>query len=281
LLALNEFNKGRVLQVALGGGEPTLHPALPLILKETYDRGIVPNLTTNGKKMLPRVINAISNYCGAIAFSVEDLGQSFYQRRGFKIKKLFKLATSLISIGVKVVFHITVSRSNFKKLPKIVEELADLKPYGIVFLVYKPVGRGQFSESLVTIDPKKLHEKIRMALQILQVRTNVGFDGCFAPALSLLSLVSRYHAYEGCTATRTSANVTPTLDVRPCSFLNQVAGNLNNKTLIDIWNGDAFENFRFHMQKHMSACFHCILIKQCLAGCPQMKLVPCTLQASL
>lgn len=279
LRALDEFAKGRVLQIAFGGGEPTLHPALATILKETFDRGIVPNLTTNGKELPTKVIDAIIDYCGAIAFSVEEIGEAFSHRRGYDINRLFKLASSLMSVGVNVVFHVTVARSNLRSLPEIVGELSSLNPYGIVFLVHKPVGRGRLEESLASVDPQILHEKLKAAVKHLCGKTNVGFDGCFAPGLSLLSLQSKYETYEGCSAARTSANVTPTLNVRPCSFIKQIGGNLNSQTLPEIWNGDTFESFRYRMVQHISKCANCTLVNHCLAGCPAMSLIPCTLHA--
>lgn len=277
LRALDEFYKCRVLQVAFGGGEPTLHPYLNIILKETHDRGIVPNLTSNGKNIPGEVVNAIHQYCGAVAFSVEEIGPNFRKRRGYDILQLFDLAHSLISVGVNIVFHITVSKSNLLQLPHIVSELIKLKPYGIVFLAHKPVGRGKAEESLATADPKMVHKILYITLKSLKGKTNVGFDSCFAPGLSLLAMTQLHETYEGCSAARTSANVTPRLDVRPCSFVNNVGGNLKKQSLNDIWNAEVFQSFRNQILHHLEKCKNCPLLKQCLSGCPVMEIVPCTL----
>ena len=70
---ISKFNKKEVLEVALGGGETTLHPEFINILKEFYDNKVIPNFTTKNHNLL-RQENAqeILKYCGAIAFSVEN-----------------------------------------------------------------------------------------------------------------------------------------------------------------------------------------------------------------
>lgn len=74
----------RPFQVAIGGGEPTLHPDFPLILKKFYELGITPNYTTNGmfatvnyhKKNVDEqrdsrdsILKATKEYCGGVAVS--------------------------------------------------------------------------------------------------------------------------------------------------------------------------------------------------------------------
>ncbi|PKO24188.1 MAG: hypothetical protein CVU38_00085 [Chloroflexi bacterium HGW-Chloroflexi-1] len=46
---LNELADAGVEAVALGGGEPTLHPALPALLKAARERGLRAGLTTNAR----------------------------------------------------------------------------------------------------------------------------------------------------------------------------------------------------------------------------------------
>lgn len=59
-------------QVALGGGEPTLHPQFIDILKEFDSLGIMPNYTTNAMHMTDDIINATMQYCGGIAISCHE-----------------------------------------------------------------------------------------------------------------------------------------------------------------------------------------------------------------
>ena len=55
-LLVQKMVKSRVLQIALGGGEPTLHPQFTEILRKLrVDANIIPNYTTNGSNLTPEI----------------------------------------------------------------------------------------------------------------------------------------------------------------------------------------------------------------------------------
>ena len=61
---------GKTFQIALGGaGDPNKHPDFQQILKICRHYRIVPNLTTSGWEIIDNEIQAIKNYCGAVAVS--------------------------------------------------------------------------------------------------------------------------------------------------------------------------------------------------------------------
>lgn len=64
----------RVFEVALGGGEPTLHPNFIEVVKHFRYKGIVPNFTTRNMSFLrdPKAMDAIKNVVGAFALSVDE-----------------------------------------------------------------------------------------------------------------------------------------------------------------------------------------------------------------
>ena len=71
LKELTHQQYGSVFQVALGGGEPLLHPQFEEILKLTREYNIIPNYTTNGKYFNQKNIIATKKYCGSIAISFD------------------------------------------------------------------------------------------------------------------------------------------------------------------------------------------------------------------
>ena len=48
MMALDQIAECGAFQLAIGGGEPLLHPEIIPILKRCHELGIVPNLTTSG-----------------------------------------------------------------------------------------------------------------------------------------------------------------------------------------------------------------------------------------
>lgn len=66
----------KVFEVALGGGEPTLHPSFVDILASFRRHGVVPNFTTRNLSWLldPKARGPIIENMGAFAFSVDTTG---------------------------------------------------------------------------------------------------------------------------------------------------------------------------------------------------------------
>ena len=71
------FKELKVFEVALGGGEPTMHPEFVRILQYFRNDGIVPNFTTKNLKWLrdPNEFNPILESAGCFAFSADNSAQ--------------------------------------------------------------------------------------------------------------------------------------------------------------------------------------------------------------
>lgn len=68
---LQEMGDAGVFEVAIGGGEPTLHPDFERIVQSCVDNGIVPNFTTRDPKWFQRFPNVVP-LIGSVAVSCDD-----------------------------------------------------------------------------------------------------------------------------------------------------------------------------------------------------------------
>ncbi len=275
----DQAQEAGVFEIALGGGEPTLHPHFETILKECDRRHIVPNLATNGCDLSNAHIKAMKRYCGAVALSLEHLGVKFEKRRGYAFSQFLDSVQRLKRENIQVVFQVTVSQSNLSELADIAKFLVTFEPYGIVFLTFKPVGRAIcYDTPLSKVDIHEIVPVIKACFFFLEGKTKVGYDCCLANAL-IGTGVSNDCEIQGCSALRTSIAVNWNLDIVPCSFSAQVVGNLNQTKLIDVWNGDQAALFRERFQSKVESqdrCKSCTFKWTCLGGCPEFNLVSCT-----
>lgn len=131
-LSLNDFNlllpnlvESRVMQVALGGGEPTLHPNFIEILRRLRIEGnIIPNYTTNGCNLTEAILDASKKYCGAVAVSYSE------KRENETLIAIQKLLEN----DIRTHLNIILLKSCIKKLANIVEKYAKLGISNVIFL---------------------------------------------------------------------------------------------------------------------------------------------------
>jgi MoaA/NifB/PqqE/SkfB family radical SAM enzyme len=130
----------RVFEVAIGGGEPTLHPEFINILRLFRSNGIVPNFTTKNMAWLrdPKKWVPVMEQCGAFAYSVDSEDE------------VVELATLLELNGIKtmdpngarvVTLQYVMGSTNEYKFEKILEA-AKKHNLRITLLGYKTTGRG-------------------------------------------------------------------------------------------------------------------------------------------
>lgn len=68
-----ELGRAGVFEVALGGGEPTDHPAFLDVLREFRAAGVVPNFTTKSLGYVKRNWSSLDPLVGAFAYSAETV----------------------------------------------------------------------------------------------------------------------------------------------------------------------------------------------------------------
>lgn len=261
-LILDQMRKARVLQIALGGGEPTLHPHFDEILTKLRLKGnIIPNYTTNGSHLTEEILNATKQYCGAVAVS-------YSQKREKETKSAVK---KLLSYGIQTNMHLVLLKSRIPRLAQIIEQYANLGISNVVLLLFKPMGRGAaLTDEILTADDFRI--LVSELIKILTFRKKYGLrlsiDACSSFIVKDFPFLPQ--SIESCTGALSSAYIDWNLNMKPCSFMQDITGvDLTHYNIIDAWHSPLFESFRQTLlHPRYQGCISCHHFTSCLSGCP-------------
>ena len=222
--SMNSPEHGNVFQVALGGGEPLEHPDFYAIIDETVKRGIVPNFTTNGRMLTADTFERLNGKVGAMAISISRIEEvSLY---GDLLKN---------RNGIRVNLHYILSRNSVEQAIEIIkgkynELLSDVN--AIVFLTYKPAGRGKDANILRAGD---ILNTFLQEMRTPKAACKIGFDACFVPML-LRNTQGLDDYVDFCEGGFFSVYVNERKEVSPCSFSDgKDSFSLNDYDFYDIW----------------------------------------------
>lgn len=251
-LILSHAKQCGVQQIAIGGGEPTLHPSFIDILKQTFEKGIIPNYSTNADCLADEVLFATKKYCGAVAVSVYG-----------DIDNYKDTIERIVNFGIVVNLHMIMRNDLISRYTAFLRNPPDWlnKVNAIIFLNYKPAD-GKI-ELCLNKTPNDILTEFFDSVANFEM-CGVGFDTCS------VSFVSNYlevdsSLYDYCEAARKSAYINERLIVYPCSFYTAQGTNLKEKTLRDIWSSSP--SFESHRANAVSTCNRCKHFIKCHYGC--------------
>ena len=247
-----------VTQVALGGGNPNEHPDFADILRLTRrNYGIVPNYTTNGNGLSPLVLDASAEHCGAVAVSA-------YEPYSF----VADIVRRLRDYGIRTNLHFVLNADSVETAlawlhdpPEFINQVN-----AIVFLNYKPVGRGAMDARLLGRS-----DLCRNLIEAATMNTHgfkVGFDSCMVSGLVTAAKINPVW-FDACEAARFSMFVSEKLQMYPCSFMEAInpGVSLTDSNMLDAWqNAESFQVIRRALRD--PACRGCDMQAVCRGGCP-------------
>jgi MoaA/NifB/PqqE/SkfB family radical SAM enzyme len=164
-------------QIALGGGEPTLHPELPKILQLIRHNGTVPNFTTAGHHLRQDVFDATNEYAGGVALT-------YHSHKGIDwFLNTYKKWKAALSPRVQLNVHVMADKDgadNLRDLCLAFDNDQDLTPseLNVVLLAYHPgIGRAKLDR----IMPKK--DYMHIFPGTIQVAMGMGVKIAFSEGL--------------------------------------------------------------------------------------------------
>ena len=252
---------GKVFQFALGGrGDPDQHEHFEEILRISRDSGIVPNLTTSGLRMTPKIAMLCKRYAGAVAVS------------WYRSMHTLEAIAMLLKAGIKTNIHYVLGKNT---VDEAIERLQNRSfPSGInavIFLLHKPVGLGE-EANVVRYNDIKTKEFFKV-IDELELPYKIGFDSCTVPGLVTMSSNIDFTSTDYCEGARHSCYIDAQLNMMPCSFAMSAqtdishhwSVNLRNYSIVEIWESEPFERFRNHLR---NSCPDCPDRLFCGGGCP-------------
>lgn len=137
------LQNAQVFEVAIGGGEPTLHPKFKELLQHYGGKDLRINFTTRNLDWLCHNAELVNKACGAFAFSVDD-----YHPMAEAVETITKAG-----LKDKLVLQYVMGTNSdwvFESLVKFCKE----KYLKLTLLGYKTTGRGEKGKKSLTRDTK-------------------------------------------------------------------------------------------------------------------------------
>ena len=271
---IDQWARMRVFQLAVGGGEPLLYEGLFDVLTCARERGIVPNLTTNGTLLKPDVIRRLEragvarvniSWHSIPSLSKKGPGDEHEGRAQAVTRALRLLLDSTLHVGV----NLLVTRALLHRLSHVLARLQTLGVRRVTVLRPKPPAVAT-RDDLAWYDANRLRRAellhLRAILNAWQGALELEVGSALVGLMGDANPVHlRWRGIYGCAAGRRICTVWPDGRVTPCSFLADLsAGNVRQTPFAELWErGQNWSPLRDSAARPQGGCNGCEVALQC------------------
>lgn len=274
---IDEIAELRPGWVIVEGGEPLLRKDLFELLGLMQQKQLEVHMITNSTLLSPQILDALKQLDVKVMISIDGATVATYEaiRVGASFEKTVEQARKCEREGLLEAINFTVLRRNYSEIPAIFKLAASIGVGKINFIGLKPCHG--YQEELLA--PEEYEQAINLACQGAQ-ETGVGFyfdEPFFWAVVKERGLSASMPALgAGILAPATTACIygeylfiDPNGDVKPCSFAPMVLGNVNQKSLGEVWRevlaSPFFQRIR-DPKTRKGACHSCRYLEDC-KGC--------------
>jgi radical SAM protein with 4Fe4S-binding SPASM domain len=272
--------------ITLSGGEPFTRKDWYLIAKRLSDKGVVPNIISNGWLVTDDILSKIKEAkVGTIAISLDGLRETHdYIRKPGSYDRVMKALQLFVENDVVCGVVTTISNANIHQLRDLRKILVELKvPY---WQVQIGLPMGNFAkEKAFALRPEQINDLIDFCHE-----TAKGGEITIYPAdcigyYNIKELETRqiahktasFPVWKGCNAGKRGFGILQNGDIMGCTSIRDKQfkeGNIRETPLKEIWNSpDRFLWNRNATKSQLKDdCNRCRFGDECLGGCPNTRL---------
>lgn len=266
----------KVFHMALGGGEAFEREDLFEIAAYARQKGIIPNLTTNGEHITPE--NApLCKVFGQINVSVDALDTTGDRLRNTRsLQNAVHAITLLKKNKVKVGINCVIAKNNFDQLPDIFAFAKKYRLKEIEFLRFKPSGRGKDHYHAQKTTREQNEQVYPLLLKLSKkYRITTKIDCSFMPMVCFhkpdKKQLFRFAAY-GCEAGNILLGIKANGQVAPCSFSEDIGYSIGD--FDQFWDSSPIlTRFRTWTDHAHEPCKSCEYLDLCKGGCHPIALL--------
>jgi radical SAM protein with 4Fe4S-binding SPASM domain len=274
----------QVFQMALGGGEPLLHPRLLDMVRLARQSDIVPNLTTNGNLLTVEVAAALKEAgLGQVQISLNGASEETNAATRPNFAGAMAAIAACRAAGLRFGINFLLTRSSLPDLEAVIQLGQQVGAATVNILRPKPPttdGDWLEQESPTAMDYRKVRAvlkqfqvsgKVSPETRNLRHETRLTLDASLTFLLADRSPETLYHAgVWGCSAARKFVTVTQDGDVLPCSHVRW--SDVGGGDVMRAWHESAvFARFRALEDRMRGPCRACSALSLC-RGCPAVVL---------
>lgn len=232
---LDQLADGNIFFLNISGGEPFMHPEIGDFLRMAHARFEHVMTLTNGTRLLPEHITAISEIVDNkggfnVQVSLDSNDPAINAKTRTRSRQTLVNIAKLSDIGARIIVATVVTKHNFASVYSTIESLSDYAKYFHLMTVQdvrsvdgieSAYGVSRESEDELWAQLRELADKRDVAINTPM--NYEGYRGCATGA--------------PCMAGFSHLVVDPSLAVRPCDRMTDLTvGYLHNTTIDQIWN---------------------------------------------
>lgn len=272
---LDQLAAAGIPHIILTGGEPTLHSALPDIIRHADGLGQIVGMNTNGRRLgepgfaAELVAAGLNHVQITLESCYPEVHDAMVGAPGAFEETVHGIRNALAA-GLHTITNTTVTRQNQDHVLEIVSFVASLGlgTFAMNGIIY--AGGGVRTPDAIAAEEMAA---VLAAVRDEAVAQDLHFLWYTVTDYCRLSPVALGLPPKRCNAAEYSICIEPNADVLPCQSYYEAAGNLLDDPWDSIWNSELFRRFRDREKAPEAAglppaCWDCPDLELCGGGCP-------------